>query len=203
MEREGSRRGSVDSVGRRELPTLARLLALEREKRIGAERLVEAERQALLQLRSLLHARARSREKDYSSVGRKEPGVVSHSSVSRSVFQPASPPQRETKSSHSGDDLLATVYSQLPVEAQGLLGGKDGGRWRSKDLFILPLRASFAVTVTVVAKAMTSVQMNDSRHLEKLLAEGKETGLVREHGSILLHSAAEGGHTGKQTAGAN
>ena len=127
MERGGSHGRFVNNANRRELDTLTRLLALEREKRIGAERQVEAERQALLQLRSLLQVRPIPRKN--SSAERKDSPAVSPSSVSSSVSQ-ASSPQLEAKVPPSGDDLLATVFKQLPVEAQGLLGRPGGKRGR-------------------------------------------------------------------------
>lgn len=128
MERRDSRE-QENTRGRRELATLSRLLALEREKRIGAERLVEAERQALLQLSNLLVARSRMRQPRISSARRRDSGTVRSSSSSSSLSQTSNTPQlAESTVPISGDDLFATVFNLLPAEAQGLLAGGPGGR---------------------------------------------------------------------------
>ena len=88
------------SSGRNELATLARLLALEREKRLTAERLVESERQALLQLKALLAGGEAAKLWEQTQLLSPSATVVRHN-----------------------DDLLSTVLSQLPLDTQGLLTG--------------------------------------------------------------------------------
>ena len=95
---DSSKHSEAAAGGRNQLATLARLLALEREKRLTAERLVETERQALLQLTALLTA------------------------------APAKQQQQTEPSSavEHNEDLLSTVLSQLPLDTQGLLTGSKG-----------------------------------------------------------------------------
>lgn len=85
------------SSGRNELASLTRLLALEREKRLTAERLLESERQALLQLNALL-------------TGGKAAKLGQQQTLPATIER-------------HNDDLLSTVLSQLPLDTQGLLAG--------------------------------------------------------------------------------
>ena len=126
MDREDRYRDHEDDCGRTEVATLSRLLALEREKRIGAERLVEAERQALLQLSKLLVARPSTGRRNVASAART---FSTPSSLSLTQQQPCT--ATALSSSADGDDLFASVFSQLPAEAQGILSSSKTGAEQS------------------------------------------------------------------------
>ena len=109
--------GYTVSEANKEVATIARLLVLEREKRINAERLVETERQALLQLRNALEEKPQHRKED-EGTRRKM------SSVSSTYSDPSS---NDDAMSLSDGKLLASVFSQLPEEAQSILREQPTG----------------------------------------------------------------------------
>lgn len=133
MDREDRYRDHEDDCGRTEVATLSRLLALEREKRIGAERLVEAERQALLQLSKLLVARPSTGRGNVASAART---FSTPSSLLLTQQQPCT--ATALSSSADGDDLFASVFSQLPAEAQGILSSpKTGAKQSNCSAFVV------------------------------------------------------------------
>lgn len=133
MDREDRYRDHEDDCGRTEVATLSRLLALEREKRIGAERLVEAERQALLQLSKLLVARPSTGRGNVASAART---FSTPNSLSLTQQQPCT--ATALSSSADGDDLFASVFSQLPAEAQGILSSpKTGAKQSNCSAFVV------------------------------------------------------------------
>lgn len=109
--------GYTVSEANKEVATIARLLVLEREKRINAERLVETERQALLQLRNALEEKPQHRKED-------EGTRCKMSSVSSTYSDPSS---NDDAMSLSDGKLLASVFSQLPEEAQSILREQPTG----------------------------------------------------------------------------